>query len=191
MTHDEMNRRTKSAIIEKFKALMLKKPAKKITVRELVEECGINRKTFYYHFEDIYDMLRKMLKQDTEAILARGDLIKDHDLIIDLTLDYIEQNMVILKNILSCTGRTELYSFLNATVNAPIYSLVVEVEEKLGLSAGDEYKQFLADFFTRAVSGVLVDWIENRADRSRAQVKQYLSALLRAAIPAALQEELS
>lgn len=191
MKHEEMNQRTKAVLIGTFKTLMLKKPMNKITVSELVEECGINRKTFYYHFEDIYDMLRKMLKQDIEAIFSRGDLIEDHDLIINLVLDYMEQNKVILKNMLSCVGRAELDSFLNSNVNKTIYSLVCEVEQKQNLSVGDEYKRFLADFFTRAVSGVLIDWIENRANRNKEQIRQYLSTTLSTAVPAALKNELS
>ena len=189
MNHEEMNQRTEAVLIRTFKALMLKKPMNKITVSELVEECGINRNTFYYHFEDIRDMQRKMLKQDIEAIFSRADLITDHDLIINSVLDYIEQNKVILKNMLSCIGRAELDLFLNSNVNKPIYSLVCETEQKQNLSVGDEYKRFLADFFTRAVSGVLIDWIENRADRNKEQIKQYLFTTLSTAIPAALNNE--
>lgn len=189
MNHEEMNQRTEAVLIGTFKALMLKKPMNKITVSELVEECGINRNTFYYHFEDIRDMQRKMLKQDIEAIFSRADLITDHDLIINSVLDYIEQNKVILKNMLSCIGRAELDLFLNSNVNKPIYSLVCETEQKQNLSVGDEYKRFLADFFTRAVSGVLIDWIENRADRNKEQIKQYLFTTLSTAIPAALNNE--
>ena len=33
---------------------MEKKPLSKITVSEIIADCGVNRKTFYYHFEDIY-----------------------------------------------------------------------------------------------------------------------------------------
>ena len=189
MNHEEMNQRTEAVLIGTFKELMLKKPMNKITVSELVEECGINRKTFYYHFEDIRDMLRKMLKQDIEAIFSRGDLITDHDLIINSVLDYIEQNKVILKNMISCIGRAALDLFLNSNVNKPIYSLVCETEQKQNLSVGDEYKRFLADFFTRAVSGVLIDWIENRADLNKEQIKQYLFTTLSTAIPAALNNE--
>ena len=189
MNHEEMNQRTEAVLIGTFKALMLKKPMNKITVSELVEECGINRNTFYYHFEDIRDMQRKMLRQDIEAIFSRADLITDHDLIINSVLDYIEQNKVILKNMISCIGRAELDLFLNSNVNKPIYSLVCETEQKQNLSVGDEYKRFLADFFTRAVSGVLIDWIENRADRNKEQIKQYLFTTLSTAIPAALNNE--
>ena len=50
---------TKKAIMESFLHLMEKKPLEKITVRDLVDECGINRNTFYYYFQDIYAVLEE------------------------------------------------------------------------------------------------------------------------------------
>ena len=48
---------TKKAIVDSFMALASKKPLEKITVRDIVDDCGINRNTFYYHFQDIYAVL--------------------------------------------------------------------------------------------------------------------------------------
>ena len=48
---------TKKAIMESFVHLIEKKPLEKITVRDVVDECGINRNTFYYYFQDIYAVL--------------------------------------------------------------------------------------------------------------------------------------
>lgn len=48
---------TKRAIAESFKKLLSKRGLKKITVRDIVEDCGVNRQTFYYHFHDVYDLM--------------------------------------------------------------------------------------------------------------------------------------
>ena len=45
-------------------------PLDKITVRMLVENCGLNRQTFYYHFQDIYDLLGWMLERDAENLMG-------------------------------------------------------------------------------------------------------------------------
>ena len=44
--------RTKNAIVEAFWQLLDEKPFNKITVKNIVELCGVNRNTFYYHFSD-------------------------------------------------------------------------------------------------------------------------------------------
>ena len=50
---------TKKAIMDSFLRLMEKKPLEKITVRDIVDDCGINRNTFYYYFQDIYAVLEE------------------------------------------------------------------------------------------------------------------------------------
>ena len=57
MKHEEISLNTKKALAEALKLAMKKKPFQKITVSELIEACHVNRKTFYYHFEDIYALL--------------------------------------------------------------------------------------------------------------------------------------
>ena len=51
-----MKQTTKQAIQASFRTLLLAKSLDKITVRDIVEDCGLTRNTFYYHYEDIYDL---------------------------------------------------------------------------------------------------------------------------------------
>lgn len=55
---------TANAIKASFMRLLNEKPLDKITVKDIVEDCGINRKTFYYHYRDIYDLLEAMLTEE-------------------------------------------------------------------------------------------------------------------------------
>ena len=57
MTHEEISLRTKKVLCASLKNQMMHKTFSKITVTELIRDCNINRKTFYYHFQDIYDLL--------------------------------------------------------------------------------------------------------------------------------------
>ena len=49
-----MTTATKDAIKASFMKQLNRKPLSKITVREIVDDCGINRNTFYYHYTDIH-----------------------------------------------------------------------------------------------------------------------------------------
>ena len=55
--------RTRKLIMDSFIELSGKKEFKEITVKDLTTEAMINRATFYYHFEDIYDLLEKVLSE--------------------------------------------------------------------------------------------------------------------------------
>ena len=59
----------KQTIAQAAKSLLMDKGAKRLTVKDIVEECQITRQAFYYHFEDIPDLFRWMLRQDTERTL--------------------------------------------------------------------------------------------------------------------------
>ncbi|MDY4798526.1 MAG: TetR family transcriptional regulator, partial [Bullifex sp.] len=56
---------TKTAISMALRELLKEKPLNRITIGEIAEKASINRQTFYYHFQDIIDLVRWMLS--TEA----------------------------------------------------------------------------------------------------------------------------
>ena len=46
---------TRRAIKEAFTSLLEERPLNDITVKDIVERCGINRNSFYYHYQDLPD----------------------------------------------------------------------------------------------------------------------------------------
>ncbi len=50
----------KQAIVESFVKLCAKKSPDRITVRDIVDDCEINRNTFYYYFQDVYAVVEEM-----------------------------------------------------------------------------------------------------------------------------------
>jgi AcrR family transcriptional regulator len=62
---------TKRALEASLKNLLLKKPVNKITINDIVEDCGVNRATFYYHFQDIYALIEWSCEEDSKKALAR------------------------------------------------------------------------------------------------------------------------
>jgi len=58
MKYEITSLNTKKLFAEALKKIILQKSFSKVTVSELIRECGVNRKTFYYHFSDVYDLLK-------------------------------------------------------------------------------------------------------------------------------------
>lgn len=160
MKHDEQSLQTKQALSEALKTIMKKKPLTKITVRELVEDCGVNRKTFYYHFEDIFSLLKWTLDQEAMCMFGNYDLVSQRREAVDFALDYITANHDILHNIVHSIGREELARYFYNDIYEPVYKLVCEAARIHSLAASDSYKVFLSRFLTEAVAGVLLDCIE-------------------------------
>lgn len=64
---------TKRALADALKRLMAQKPVDKISIRELSDLCGIRRQNFYYHFEDVYDLMRWMFQEEAVSLLRRHE----------------------------------------------------------------------------------------------------------------------
>lgn len=67
MKKENISLATKRKLARSLKKLMAKKDFDKITVREILEDADVARPTFYYHFEDIYSLMKWMF--DTELLL--------------------------------------------------------------------------------------------------------------------------
>lgn len=68
----------KEIIAEAAWTLLFEKKVKKLTIKDIVEECHITRQAFYYHFEDIPDLMRWQLKQGARKLMEEG--LKKQDL---------------------------------------------------------------------------------------------------------------
>ncbi len=65
-----MSQVTKRALAASLIKLLSQKPLDKVTVKDIIEDCGVNRQTFYYHFKDIYDLV------DWNFLRARKRMIR-------------------------------------------------------------------------------------------------------------------
>lgn len=63
--------RTKRKLADALKEQLNAKPLEKVRIHELTEQCDIHRQTFYYHFDDIYDLFTWCMQQDAEMLSAR------------------------------------------------------------------------------------------------------------------------
>ena len=118
---------TKHALAQALKELMAQKPIEKITIHDLTERCGIRRQNFYYHFEDVYDLLRWMFQEEAVALLQQyeGTLLWQEGLL--QLFRYIEQNREVCLCALKSVGREHLKRFFEADIHAIIHRAVEQI----------------------------------------------------------------
>ena len=66
MTHSPAREAVKAA----FLRLLEERPLREITVKDIVQSCGVNRNTFYYHFRDIPALLEELITDQANRIIA-------------------------------------------------------------------------------------------------------------------------
>ena len=156
MKHEIQSLATKQALADSLKQLLAKKSFSKITVTEIVENCGFNRKTFYYHFEDIYSLLRWMLEQDLLSVVDSNELTSVPEKVIRFALHYIKQNRQLLTCVINELGHDELRNFLYDDFSAPIRLVIQKAETETGRTLDDAYREHLTSFYTSGMTGMIV-----------------------------------
>ena len=189
MTNEEISLRTKQKLSLALKEVMEKKPLSKITITELISECGVNRKTFYYHFRNIYDLLRWTVDREAINIVKNFDFISDAESALRFVMDYTEQNKHIINCALDSMGRDELKHFFYTDLVSVVYKIIDCVEQDLGIKSESEFKDFLAGFYTEAVAGIMIDWPRNRTTQHQETLLRNIMTVFQISIPAVLKSE--
>ena len=187
MKQKEISLATKKALAAALKKLMVNKPISKITVRELVAECGINRNSFYYHFEDIYALFKWMVESAAVEIVKQYDLMMDYHEVVSFVLDYVENNQYLLTNAYNAIGQAGLKRFLYLDFISCLGNLIDQGARMQGIELDADYREFLCAFYAEAIAGTLLDYITHPQARSREKVIAYVERLLRSTLPAAIQ----
>ncbi len=175
MTQADISLKTKQTMVASLKKFMEVKPLSKITVSEICKDCGLNRKTFYYHFEDIYDLLRWMLEQEAIIAVKKFNLLKDSEKVVRFLLDYVDNNKHILNCVYDAMGREGMKRFFLADFNGSIDLIIAGFEKEMGTALDPGYRQFLCSFYSNALSGILIDWFHDRTIRTREEMIGYIT----------------
>ena len=83
---------TEKAIMDSFIKLLNAKPLDKITVKDIVEDCGINRNSFYYHFHDIPSLLGEIITEQTEQLIQAYPSISSLDECFHMAFQFALEN---------------------------------------------------------------------------------------------------
>ena len=69
---------TKRAIKDAFLRQLAERPLGQITVKDIVEECGINRNSFYYHYEGIPSLLEEIIAEELKKLIETHQIGRAH-----------------------------------------------------------------------------------------------------------------
>lgn len=181
MKHEITSMNTKKALGESLKKLMRIKPFSKITISEIINDCGVNRKTFYYHFEDIYALLKWIFEQEAIEVVAHFDLAVDYGEAITFVMDYVEKNDYMISCAYDSMGRDEMKNFFYTDFIGIMSKCIDSFDRTYAHKFEEEYKHFLACFYTEAFSGMLIEWTKSK-EREREKTKEYLLRIIQASI---------
>ena len=150
---------TRKAIIDSFKKLLEEKPLKQITIRDIVDECGINRNTFYYHFDSIPNLIENILEEDTRDILLGNKDIKTIEDCLNIVADAILKNRTLVLHIYKSASRELFEDYHWRLCDHVVHAYVDKKLNESGISETDQ--RIIAGYIKSLLYGVASGWLEN------------------------------
>lgn len=186
---NENNSETKILMARALKKLIKDRPFSKITVQDIVAECNINRNTFYYHFENNYDLLSFVYEQEVQNIVE--SFHKANATIpqaMDFVLDYIDKNIPLCQCAYESLGEQQLkiifekdlLEFVRATID--YYALENSVK------FSEDLKSFVGYSYSNLLSTQIIWYIRHSIDLDKEIFKECLQTFFTASLKAVLEE---
>lgn len=103
---------TKMAIKNTFIKLLDEKPLSQITVKDIVEKCGVNRNSFYYHFQDIPALIEEIVMENADQIIAEYPTIDSLETCLNVVLEFAQKNRRTIRHIYQSVNRDIFEQYL-------------------------------------------------------------------------------
>ncbi|MEA4889844.1 MAG: TetR/AcrR family transcriptional regulator C-terminal domain-containing protein [Clostridiaceae bacterium] len=143
---------TKRALSAAMKELMAEQPMEKIKIGDIVERCGMNRQSFYYHFKDKYDLVNWIYYTEFFADI-RSSLEKPGWELLEKICDYFYRNRAFYGNALHVQGQNSFSEYFAEVLHPVIHSLIDDI------FSDDMNHDFYVNFITDAIRVSITRWL--------------------------------
>lgn len=149
---------TKLILANSLKELMAEEQFSKISVNDIVENVGLSRPSFYYHFKDKYDLMNWIYYTETAKLMIHYDSIEHWtDGISDLC-NYMKENKVFYTNALNTAGQNSFPEYLESYIRTISRTVI---ENALQRDIDRKKWEMTVDLVSAALIGVIVKWANN------------------------------
>ncbi|MCR4733826.1 MAG: TetR/AcrR family transcriptional regulator [Treponema sp.] len=180
---------TKILMAETLKQLIKDKPFSKITVQDIVAACNINRNTFYYHFDNNYDLLYFTYMQEVQNIVesfrnAKASIPQA----MDFVLDYIDKNIPLCNCAYESLGEQELKNIFEKDILDFVRATIEYFGEENNLNFSEDLKTFVAFSYSNLLSTQIIWYIRHNQDLDKEIFKACLQTFFTASLKSVLEE---
>lgn len=150
---------TKKAIRASFIRLLDEKPLKQISVRNIVDECGINRNTFYYHYADIPALVESIIKEEADQIILENPKLSSIEDCLNAVVRFSLENKTAVMHIYRSVNRDIFEQHQWRVCDYIVTSYLDSLIQGRNISASD--RSLLISYIKCICFGVLMGWLES------------------------------
>ena len=182
-----MSALTKKAIIASFTKLLKDHPFDKITITDITEDCGIARMTFYYHFQDIYDLVDYVIEEKLLASVSKSFTYETWQEDYTAVFEAVLKEKSFFAKIFSAIDLRRIEYYLSDIARGYIFGIIDEQAQRLGITPRPEDRQTLCDIYCYCVVGLLLKWISDGMKEDPHSCVARFYALMRGTLKASLE----
>ena len=182
-----MSNFTKKEIRATFLKLLEEKPLSKITVKNLVESCGINRNTFYYYYRDIYDLIDDIFNTEADIVLNQNPIHGHwHEGCLQ-SMHYLVGHSMVIHNVFNSISHEAIKAYLRKYAHNLIRVFCDKIANDGFVPESD--KEFISRFYAHAFVGTFLDWIRGGMKQEPEEIIGMMVRLLNGSIYDVLRSE--
>lgn len=167
---------TKLALSNTLKELLEEQPFEKISVSDICERCHMNRKSFYYHFRDKFDLANWTFDTEFVDLIRRNelDITKKEDSfderwkIMELICGYFYENRRFYRRLLAVEGQNSFSAHFRELIHPLIRMRIT------AMIGREDVPQMVCDFMEDGVVCSIERWL---LDKNCIPVEEFMSNL--------------
>ena len=154
--------RTEDAIKQTFLELLNEKPLSQITVKMIVEQCGINRNSFYYHYQDLPALIEEIVREESDRIMREYPTIESVETAMLAAVDFASKNRRAILHIYHSVNRDIFEQYLWQVCEYVVSSYGRTVLQDRQIDPQD--RALIGRFYVCECFGVVIDWLNHRME---------------------------
>ena len=182
-----MSLTTKRALAESLKKLLSKKNLDKITVKDIIADCGVNRQTFYYHFHDIYALTEWALRDDVENLFGETTDYSDWGDRICVLMAFLQENRTVVRNIYYSVSHKTIADCIRRILSPYVFRLVQVQAEEMNPEAPEDDMEYVTKILTLSAEGIITEWIDNGQNQVTEELLRKFRSAIRGNVPLMLR----
>lgn len=157
---------TKELIKKEFLNMLETHSFKDITIGKLADRCEINRNTFYYHYDDIYMLVREILQDELDKVDEEFNTTYSWEESLLHALAFILDKKKAAQNMFKSIDKEDVDAYLHQICQGVMKKYVDKECDLKGIRAQEEDKALIVSFYQAALAGLLNQWMENGMEAS-------------------------
>ena len=150
---------TKKAIEASFIKLLTERPLSQITVKDIVTDCGINRNTFYYYFEDVPKLIETVVEEDAAAIIQTYPTVDNFGDCLQAVLDTALSKKRAVLHIYHSVNRNIYEMYLWKVCDYAIETYLSAVLKGHKIKEND--LNIMKNYYSSLGFGIVSNWLRN------------------------------